>query len=601
MISELLPADFILNHLWQSTLFAAAAALLALFFRKNHARVRYALWLAASFKFLIPFSLFVTIGHSIDLGRQSPVLIAQPALTVFQDIGQPFDSPDPSRAITASVKADNSTRTFVFAAWIFGCLAVLALYLVKGWSIRSTACKASPTTEGRAFEALQRLELITGRRSQIRLASSSASMEPGVFGILRPLLLLPAGIPERLSASELEAILAHELAHVHRRDNLIAAVHMFIEALFWFHPMVWWLGAKLVQERERACDEEVLRLGKDPQAYAEGILKVCELYLESPLACVAGVTGSNMKTRIREIMTHQVGSRLSFAKKALLAAFAIAVVAAPLIIGLLNAPLSRAQSRAESKPAFEVASVKPSKDRRGISIQMHPAGRLAVNGAPLPFLIAQAYEIQPFQISGGPTWTYSSAYDIEAKSSGPVSPAQIKLMLQSLLEERFKLKMHREKRDMPVYELVVPKGGQELKITKNDKGSGEPIPPLQPPIGPDGKPMVQPPGSVWQLNGQLQGKAIQLDEVAKTLSRILGRTIIDKTGLTGAYDFSLKWTPENIQANALNTANNSAPSADLSEPSILTAIQEQLGLKVEPSKDQGEFFIIDSVEKPSEN
>ena len=224
------------------------------------------------------------------------------------------------------------------------------------------------------------------------------------------------------------------------------------------------------------------------------------------------------------------------------------------------------------------------------------------------FLIAQAYEIQPFQLSGGPTWTYSSAYDIEAKSSGPVSPAQIKLMFQSLLEERFKLKMHRETRDMPVYELVVPKGGHELKITKNDKDSaviGEPIPPQQPPIGPDGKPMVQPPGSVWQLNGRLQGKAIQLDEVAKTLSRIVGRTVIDKTGLAGAYDFSLKWTPDNAQPNPLNAANtaanNNAPSADLSGPSILAAIQEQLGLKLEPSKGRGEFLIIDSAEKPSGN
>jgi bla regulator protein blaR1 len=283
-------------------------------------------------------------------------------------------------------------------------------------------------------------------------------------------------------------------------------------------------------------------------------------------------------------------------------------LAVPVAIGLLNAPPGQAQSQTVPKPSFEVASVKQSKDWRGIAIQMQPGGRMVVNGATLSFLIAHAYEIQPFQISGGPTWTYSSSYDIEAKSSGPVSPAQIKLMLQSLLEERFKLKMHRETRDMPVYELVVPKDGHELKMTKNDKGSaviGEPIPPQQPPVGSDGKPMVQPPGSVWQLNGQLQGKAIQLDEVAKTLSRIVGRTIIDKTGLTGAYDFSLKWTPENIQPNALNTANNmannSAPSADLSEPSILTAIQEQLGLKLEPSKGQGEFFIIDSAEKPSEN
>jgi beta-lactamase regulating signal transducer with metallopeptidase domain len=119
--------------------------------------------------------------------------------------------------------------------------------------------------------------------------------EPGVFGIFRPVMLLPAGIVERLTPEQLLAILLHEANHMRRRDNLTAFLHMLVEAVFWFHPRVWWIGARLVDERERACDEEVLRLGSEPHTYAEGILNICKLCVESPSACGSGVTGANLK------------------------------------------------------------------------------------------------------------------------------------------------------------------------------------------------------------------------------------------------------------------------------------------------------------------
>ena len=112
------------------------------------------------------------------------------------------------------------------------------------------------------------------------------------------MLLLPEGIANRLTPEQLQTILDHELCHVRRRDNLTAAIHMLVESVFWFHPLVWWIGARLVEERERACDEQVLRSGNEPRAYAEGILKVCQFYLASKLACVAGVSGAQLKMRI---------------------------------------------------------------------------------------------------------------------------------------------------------------------------------------------------------------------------------------------------------------------------------------------------------------
>jgi TonB family protein len=165
-------------------------------------------------------------------------------------------------------------------------------------------------------------------------------------------LLWPAGISEHLRDEHLAAILAHEVQHVRRRDNLAAAVHMVVEAIFWFHPLVWWMGARLIEERERACDEAVLLLGNPPEIYAEGILKTCEFCVASPLACVSGVTGADLKQRIVRIMTQRSGAELGFLKKLLLVAIGTGAVTIPIVAGLLKAPIAAAQAQAQTPAAF---------------------------------------------------------------------------------------------------------------------------------------------------------------------------------------------------------------------------------------------------------
>src|SRR5262249_42253540 len=146
------------------------------------------------------------------------------------------------------------------------------------------------------------------------------------------------------------------LCHVRRRDNLTAAIHMMVESIFWFHPLVWWIGARLVEERELACDEEVVRLGVEPNVYAEGILGVCKFYLQSPLACAAGVPGGDLKKRIEAIVANRMAPRLTAARKMLLAAAGMAAIGAPVLIGLWRVPSGNAQSR--EKLVFDVASIK---------------------------------------------------------------------------------------------------------------------------------------------------------------------------------------------------------------------------------------------------
>jgi bla regulator protein BlaR1 len=342
--------QFLANHLWQSTLFAAMAGLLTLALRKNRAQTRYWLWLAASIKFLIPFSLLVDVGS--HFGQHAAPAVTPPGLSyVIEQVSQPFSAPTPLATTTAGPPSSlvDWVPPFLYAIWAIGFATLICSWWRRWRGLRAALRTASP------------LDLQTGMEAM----SSPAFAEPGVFGVRRPVLLLPAGITERLTPPQLKAIVAHELCHVRRHDNLSTAIHMGVEALFWFHPLVWWLGARLMAERERACDEEVLLIGNEPKSYAEGILKICELCLESPLPCVSGVTGANLRRRIEEIMSKRIGLRLSFARKLALTTAGAAAVTAPILVGILNAPAIRAQSSATATPKFEVASIKPCKAQPG--------------------------------------------------------------------------------------------------------------------------------------------------------------------------------------------------------------------------------------------
>jgi beta-lactamase regulating signal transducer with metallopeptidase domain len=198
----------------------------------------------------------------------------------------------------------------------------------------------------------------------MQVRSSPGLLEPGVVGLFHPILLLPAGIEERLQQPQLKAVLAHELSHARRRDNLTSAIHMIVETVFWFHPLVWWIGARLMEERELACDEAVLSLGNEPLAYAEGILAVCKSYLESPLSLVSGVTGANLKKRIHAILAGHIAGDLNFAKKLCLAAAAIAALTIPIVAGIST---SATGISAEARPAA------PDSKRRRLNRATHSA------------------------------------------------------------------------------------------------------------------------------------------------------------------------------------------------------------------------------------
>lgn len=602
------------NHLWQSTLFAVAAAVLTLALRKNQARVRYALWLAASIKFLIPFSLLISLGGHLAAPHRSAS--AQSGLySMVEEIGQPFTRPVTS-VVTTAARTTQATHhvpalpQVLAAAWLCGLVATVGLWWLRWRRLSGTIRDAVPVLQGREVDMLRQLEQIGGVRKPIPFLLSHDSLEPGIFGIVQPVLLWPAGISQHLQDAHLKAILTHEVWHVRRRDNLAAAFHMVVEAIFWFHPVVWWLGARLVVERERACDEEVLHLGSEPKVYAESILKACEFCVGPPLACVSGVTGADLKQRMVRIMTQHDAQKLDLRRKFLLAAIGVMAAAAPVAFGLMHPTESRADSPAGTTtatlPSFEVASIKPNKSAIRMTRFFFTPDGLSATNVTLEALIQMSYRVQDFQISGGPKWANSEHYDIEAKVDSSaveelkkLSFEQRRLMVQSLLADRFKLALHSETKELPVYALVIGKSGLKLQEAKPGDTYPNGI------HGPDGH--AGGAGLMHMQRGQLTAQALPMEELTQLLSQQLGRTVLDKTGLTGKYDFTLKWTPEEIHApmskgpEGGGQGPDSPSQPDSSGPSIFTAIQEQLGLKLESQKGPVEVLVIDRAETPSEN
>ncbi len=285
------------------------------------------------------------------------------------------------------------------------------------------------------------------------------------------------------------------------------------------------------------------------------------------------------------------------------------------LIAVIFAPLSAAPIRAQSPrtigaplPSFEVASVKANHSGPpGIRIMLLP-GRVTASAAVKP-LIAFAYGIRDFQLSGGESWISSETYDIDAKEDDlrveelqklppDQSLQQIRLMVQSLLADRFKLKVSHETKDLPEYALVVAKSDPKLKEAKPGDTYPNGI------RGPDGRAY---PGTMRMERGKLTGQALPMASLAIILSKQLGRTVLDQTGLKGKYDIALQWTPDESPAAMFSGAAGAKPAADnpaspeSSGPSIFSALQEQLGLKLESTKGPVEVLVIDHIERPSEN
>jgi len=617
------PFAQVANHIWQSTLFAALVALATLAFRRNRASVRHALWLAASVKFLVPFAALVALGGALGYRARAPI-IQRDVTVVLEIFGEPFPADLPAApslggpALPAPDGPAERIASLAPLVWFAGAIAMLSTSFVERRRIAAIVRAGVPVDSGPEVEALRRLERRAGVSRPVAMVVSDAPLEPGVFGIVRPVLMWPASIGAYLNAEQLETILAHEVAHVRRRDNLAAAIQMVVEAIFWFHPLVWWMGARLVEERERACDEDVVGAGGEPAVYAETILTACRVFLEAPRACVAGVTGSDLAKRIERIMSDGAMRGLTTWKKLLLTAGGVGTLVVPIAAGALTAPRPRVHvpsPSGQTAARFEVAAIKPNKSGPGpVRIETLRGGRFTATNVTVRNLIQFAYRLQPFQVVDGPDWINSDRFDIVAKGDESDDgnafaaeqrdgPSRLQLMLQALLAERFKLIVRIEQKEQPMYSLVVARSDGRLgsalqrsavDCTAETDRSAQNIVKGSPAEG------GQVPCGIRMGMGSMVAGGATLSQLARSLSTLLDRTVVDRTGLTGPFDATLKWTPDQSTPGMAEKARY-IPTIDPNGPSIFTALQEQLGLKLDATKGQADMLRIISADPPTPN
>src|SRR5579871_3343766 len=321
------------NHLWQSTIVAAAAALLARIVGPEHAEVRHRVWLAASLKFLVPVAPVVAAGRYVAEALMPHV--AAPAVPrVLAAIGHPFigralpPAPQPVAAISPSF--------LLLVLWTAGTIVLAALRLRQWRRVRALVAAGPRIDSGREREILDALLARTPIRRPMAIRGTRG-VEPALVGIRRLVLLWPHDLSADLTDAELASIVAHELAHARRRDNLSALAHIVVETVLWWHPLVWWIGVRLVDARERACDAHVLDAGADAESYARSLLKVSALGLQSRLIPVAGIGGSDLSQRVEAIMTYRARQSLTWGRRVIVAAAIAVGILLPFGAGVLNA------------------------------------------------------------------------------------------------------------------------------------------------------------------------------------------------------------------------------------------------------------------------
>ncbi|MFT4111516.1 TIGR03435 family protein [Silvibacterium sp.] len=580
-------AAAVTNHLWQSTLIAGLAWLLRFVLRGAPARARFWIWMAASIKFVLPFALVSVLATSIASHTQarfvipaqgsehSVALLAQTLSHPVQGHGRVSVLSEDAAPVHPWQSAQHIVFSALLAVWFAG-VVVLAASWFRQWL---EICRAVSTSTPIRFHLAEGLD--------VRV--SNAAMEPGVFGILQPVLLLPEGLIAELPEVQLRAIVEHERTHIRRRDNLTATVHMIIMALFWFHPAVWWIRARLLEERERACDEAVLDSGNAAELYAESILSVCRLYVESPLPCLSGITGSDLKRRIVHIMSGEAPRTLGVRRRLILAGITLAVILFPALSGLTTMDRVHAQTApaANVPTAYDVISIhprKPGSDNMGISFG---DGKFDGDNVNLMDLLCNAYGIRSGLVFGVPSWADGRRWDIHAKMVD-LSPEEMKKLnltddqnrqfVVNMLAERFHAKVHWETKQLPVYNLIVDKGGP--KFAQNAAQNAEELKG----VSPGGM------TSNWS-DSEHRGVFNQapIHSLVFSLANALDRDVIDQTGLTEKYSFAIKYA-----------APNAPPGTD-ALPSLFPALQEQLGLKLVPAKGPIATLVVDHVDPPTEN
>jgi uncharacterized protein (TIGR03435 family) len=603
-------AGWVLVHfVWQGAAIAIAAACALRLCHNQSASVRYAIACGAMMAMLLgAVATGAIVGLppvTVEAASVSSRATAKGTIDVFLPI-QIHETPSPD-AVSTGQRVE-AVLPWIVSAWLFGVSLLLARAAGGWWCVRRLHQLARASMCSNWQAAGNRIASRLGLASVIHIVELPQVDVPLVVGCLRPIVVLPIAALSSLHAAQVEAILAHELAHIRRHDYFVNLMQTLAETLLFYHPAVWWLSARIRDEREHCCDDVAIAVCGDPVGYAAALAEL-EAWRSGALVLAAAATGGSLLNRVRRILRVQVSddSRTS--------SWTLGLVILAVVTGLTFNVVAQTNTPAEPKLTFEVASVRlNTSGTNQVTMGMQPGGRFTAVNMPLALLIRSAYRIQESQLIGAPDWVATERYDIVAKGEGEFGPpvpggglGRQQLMLQSLLEERFTLKPRRETRQLPIYALVLAHEnrtlGPALKLSAVDcqalaaarkQGAAPPAPP---------KAGERPQCGTHMGFGRIAG-GMPMTSLARLLSDVVQRSVVDSTGLTGNFDLELSWTPDQLPSRPPGTPADqpfrmNGVEIDPNGPSIFTALQEQLGLKLESRRGPVEVLVIDQIERPT--
>jgi uncharacterized protein (TIGR03435 family) len=570
--------------------------------RRRRAAVRHLIFVAAfAVLALLPAATAVVPAVSVPVHIQTlpaaadtprVIPLDRPGGTLMVAVEGPSSGTD-SRAWPAL-----STFTLFSMTWFVGAICCLVPVAAGLWQIRRVRREGLPWRDAQIMtnELAQR----TGLSRPVDVLVHDAAAGPMTCGVVRPAIVFPSDA-QAWHEADVRRVLTHELEHVRRNDWLTLCLARVISAVYWFHPLVWIANRQLSLNAERACDDAVLR--ESPAVgYADQLVTLAERSLartRHPLLAMAG--RGDLSTRVRAVLNARqqrgpagVGARITMT---------IAAIASVATLAPLRTVAGALEQTPAVRPQFDVASIKPSPFfDRIMSVRALP-GRLTAD-ATLQVLMQYAYGVQPFQLIGGPGWLASDHYEVDARADASANRDQIFRMLQPLLEDRFRLKTHREMKELPVFALVSDRGGFRLPAPRDGACLDSPADAAVEWVGAG---RMAFPGELPPANGRcgsaivsvsgMRGGKIAMSELVRTLSLLLGRRVVDQTGFTALFDVQLDFVPDETTP-ALPPPS---PGSPISGVPIAQALRQQLGLRLEPARGQVDVLVVDQAERPSPN